>query len=291
MSLTGTQIVSNPAGTLKSSYLKIPDGNSLQVLKYIADFTTVTTEVDVNASIPVGYQFNPASQQNFGSARTVRIDTRWMLCPITLSLSDSMADIITIAQGQYLEFPLPGGSGDTFTVLLSPIIPATVANLNFNFGYAKLYFYNYIHVEPLPKNRQSPNLILQTRFLNSAPSSFDFDFLDYSGYSGFPFLKWIEISSQDSNANANSLLTLAFNVLPPIHYDSALSYTWDLGTAVASSDVLNIHADLDVQIPPTNPRPSISNEGKVNDYLYDLTVSIGGAVAGSTYVRIGVAWP
>lgn len=290
MSLTGLHITSNPAGTLKSGYLKIPDSSTFLVLKYIADFTAVTTEVDVNGSIPVGYQFAPSAQQNFGSARVLRVDTRWMLCPITISLSDSLADIITVAPGQYVEFPLPGASADTFTVLLSPIIPFTVANLNFNFGYAKIYFYNYIHVHPLPKNRQSPNLILNTTLV-AGGVSFDFDFADYSGYSGFPFLKWIAVKGQSSGASGNQFTRMVLNLAPSIHYDSAIQHVWALGTAVAGSNVVDIFEPLDIQIPPVNPAPSFANEGKVNDYLYDLTFNTTAGAVGSTNISLGIAWP
>ena len=290
MSLGGVVNAGNPSSVLKSRYLALPAVDQFQVLKYIADFTLTVPAPDVNGSAAAGYIFNPTQQQNFGVARTLKIDTRWMLCPVTLSLSDSLLDIITVAPGQVKQFAVPGGASDTYTVTLSPIIPATVANQTFNFGYAKLFFYNYIPVESYPSNRQSPQLILNTT-LNGANASFDFDFLDYSGYSGLPYLKWIAIKGQQSAANINQFLRMVVNPAVGIHYDSNITYWWSLATVVAGSNVVDIFEPMDIQIPPTNPQPLPANEGKVNDYLYDINVNTTGGVTGAVNVSIGVAWP
>ena len=254
-----------PASSLNSSILQIPPLSSQQVLKYICDFSIS------NGGFLIDYVLNPANSRTFGCARMMRIDARNLLLPVTVSISDSLSDSITVMPGDYDMYHLDGLPSDTYTVT------GFDAFDNNQSGYLKIYLYNYIDIDVM-KKREGRSYQLSSVCNPTVQPLFSIPPPPIGG--GMPIIESIDVYTGMGNAAGSTFLKLTPNILITQAWLGPNPWTFYYQ---ANGSILTYNTRPNCVLPPFNTAVVPANDNLPEIYVWQLTPSITGTtVTGDT---------
>lgn len=256
-----TPLIANPT-EYKTSQLNIPAASNLQILKYIADFS----------DLPAGlftYTLTPNSQQTFGCARMVKIDARNLLMPVTFAISDTLSDIITIMPGDYGIYHLDGSATDTYTVTTDFI--SNGASGTFQFGYVKLYFYNYLDLSMMAVRAKQSIQVTSYCTLASFPKII---LSCIAPGKGMPIIEQILMTANYTTGGGGILLLLTPTLLASQGWIGPNPWQVFYNSGTVTTFVF----EPNTLLPPGNIAVTPANEGSLlNPYIWTLTPSTNGA--------------